>query len=83
MTHLWGCLWGEPGGEEAGDIAGVAGAEAARLLEYSVPPTAIAVPPPIGSVMRVMLIPDVDREGREVANEMASSFKSNYLFIQY
>jgi hypothetical protein len=64
-SNLCGALCGEPGGDDAGDIAGVAGAEAARLREYSVPPTAIAVPPP--SVTRVTLSPDVDRDGRDGA----------------
>lgn len=31
------------------------------------PPTAIAVPPPTGSVTRVMLSPDADRDGRDGA----------------
>lgn len=62
-------LCGDPGGEVAGDSAGVAGAEAARRREYSVPPTAMAVPPPMGSVMRVMLMPDAERVGREVAGD--------------
>lgn len=69
IHYLWGGLCGDPGGEEAGESAGVAGAEAARRREYSVPPTAMAVPPPTGSVTRVTLNPDVEREGRDGAKD--------------
>lgn len=64
---LCGARCGDPGGEEAGESAGVAGAEAALRREYSVPPTAMAVPPPTGSVTRVTLNPDVERVGRDGA----------------
>lgn len=69
MNLCCGALWGEPGGELAGESAGVAGAEAARRRKYSVPPTAMVVPPPTGSVTRVMLMPDADRVGRAVAEK--------------
>lgn len=65
--YLCGARCGDPGGEEAGESAGVAGAEAALRREYSVPPTAMAVPPPTGSVTRVTLNPDVERVGRDGA----------------
>lgn len=64
LYYLCGARCGEPGGEGEGDIAGVAGAEAARRREYSEPPTASAEPPP--SRTRVTARPDEDRVGREL-----------------
>lgn len=88
MSHLWGARCGDPGGDDEGDRAGVAGAEAARLREYSLPPTAIADPLPPGSVTRVMGKPDADRVGRDGTigtkpNFIVRSFKRMLMFYLF